>query len=99
MDSAGLNWTGTIVVAVLSLALGAVIIYMPSPLFPLLSDNDTYKALEWERRGERTWNELVGWLRDQLRGLNRTLLDPAFIRPFVVGVAGIVSILRGCSIS
>ena len=88
-----LHRTGTVVVTVLSLALAAVIIYMPSPLFPFLSDNDTYRALGWERRGEGAWNDIVGWLRGQLRGLNRTLLDPAFIRPFFVGVAGIVSIL------
>lgn len=93
MNSMRLSQTGALVVTVLALALAVVIIYMPSPLFPLLSDNDTYKALGWERRGEGTWNEIVGWLRDQLRGLNRTLLDPAFIRPFFVGVAGIVSIL------
>lgn len=93
MDSMKLSQTSAFVVAALSLALAAVIIYMPSPLFPFLSDNDSYRALGWERRGEGTWNGSVGWFRDRLRGFNRTLLDPAFIRPFFVGVAGIVSIL------
>lgn len=88
-----LSRTGAYVVAVLSLALAFVIIYMPSPLFPFLSDNDTYKALGWERRGDGAWNDFIGWWRGQLRGFNRTLLDPAFIRPFFVGVAGIISIL------
>lgn len=93
MTSMKLSRTGAFFVAVLSLALAAVIIYMPSPLFPFLSDNDTYRALGWERRGEGTWNEIIGWFRDQFRGFNRTLLDPSFIRPFFVGVASIISII------
>ncbi|MEO0917918.1 MAG: hypothetical protein AAFY31_13195, partial [Pseudomonadota bacterium] len=67
MNSMKLSRTGAFVVTVLSLALAAVIIYMPSPLFPFLSDNDTYRALGWERRGEGTWNEIIGWFRDQFR--------------------------------
>ena len=93
MQNLNLNQTGAFIVAALSLTLAAVIIYMPSPLFPFLSDNDTYRALGWDRKSEGTWNNLIGWLRGHLRGLNRTLLDPAFIRPFFVGAAGIVSIL------
>ncbi len=93
MHGLKLNQTGALVVTVLSLAMAAVIIYMPSPLFPLLSDNDTYRALGWDRKGSGAWNALIGWFRGHLRGFNRTLLDPAFIRPFFVGIAGIVSIL------
>jgi len=93
MTSMKLSRTGAYVVAVLSLALAFVIIYMPSPLFPFLSDNNTYKALGWERRGDGAWNDFIGWWRGEFRGFNRTLLDPAFIRPFFVGVAGILSIL------
>lgn len=93
MQNVELKRISALVVTVLSLAMAAVIIYMPSPLFPFVSDNDTYRALGWDRQGQGAWNAITGWFRDHLRGLNRTLLDPAFIRPFFVGVAGIVSIL------
>lgn len=81
------------IVAAIALVMAAVIIYLPSPVFPVLSNNDTYVALGWERRGEGTWNDIVAWLRNTLRGFNRTLLDPSFIRPFFVSAACTIAIL------
>lgn len=81
------------VIAVIALAMAVVIIYVPSPLFPVLSNTDTYVALGWDRSGAGAWNDVVGWLRGTLRGLNRTLLDPSFIRPFFVASACTIAIL------
>ena len=73
--------------------MAVVIVYMPSPLFPLLSDNDTWRALGRERDGQGGWNAFLHWCRGWAKALNRTLLDPAFIRPFFVASAGMVAIL------
>lgn len=81
------------VIAVIALVMAAVIIYLPSPVFPVLSNNDTYAALGWVRRGEGTWNDVIGWLRSTLRGFNRTLLDPSVIRPYFVASACTIAIL------
>lgn len=96
MQDAGQSATSPIVgkvIAAIALAMAAVIIYLPSPVFPVLSNSDTYVALGWERRGEGTWNDIVGWLRSTLRGFNRTLLDPSVIRPFFVASACTIAIL------
>jgi TRAP transporter 4TM/12TM fusion protein len=77
-------------VAALSLAMAFVIVYTASPLFPLLSDNDTWRALGWERGQDDT---LIAALREAVRGFNRLLLDPAVIRPFFVGAACTIAIL------
>lgn len=79
-------------VGLIALAMAAIIIYTPSPLFPVFSDSDTYRALGWQRRGEGAWNDLVGQLRLWGRGLNSTLLDPGFIRPFFVGACCFIAI-------
>ncbi len=73
--------------------MAVVTVYMPSPLFPLLSDNDTWRALGWDRDGQGGWNAFLHWCRGWAKALNRTLLDPAFIRPFFVASAGMVAIL------
>ena len=80
-------------VAVVALVLAATIIYLPSPIFPLLSDNATYYALGWERGGEGSWNDFLGSLRSSLKAFNRTLLDPAFIRPFFVASACAIALV------
>ncbi|MEM8915699.1 MAG: TRAP transporter large permease subunit, partial [Pseudomonadota bacterium] len=81
------------IIGLIAVVMAAVILYLPSPIFPILSDNETYQALGWERRGEGSWNDLIGWLRGILRGFNRTLLDPSFIRPFFVASACTIAIL------
>ena len=80
------------IIGAIALVLAAIIIYLPSPIFPMLSDNATYYGLGWERRGEGSWNDFLGWLRSNLKGFNRTLLDPAFIRPFFVASACIIAL-------
>ncbi|MEM9012096.1 MAG: TRAP transporter fused permease subunit [Pseudomonadota bacterium] len=79
-------------VGLIALLMAAIVIYTPSPLFPVLSDSDTYRALGWERGGEGGWNDFVATLRAWGRGLNRALLDPGFIRPFFVGACCFIAI-------
>lgn len=78
---------------VMAFVMALVIIYMPSPLFSVLSDNNFYRGLGWARDGSGTWNDLAGWFRSLGRSLNRTLLDPGFIRPFFVGVCCLIAVV------
>ena len=81
------------VVAGMALVMAVIAIYMPSPLFPVISDNDTYRALGWVRDDEGAWSNFVNWLRLQGKSINRTLLDPAIIRPFFVGASCAIALL------
>ncbi len=80
-------------VTVLALAIGIVTIYSTSPLFPVISNNDTYRALGWIRGSEEGWSAFVNWLRLNGKAINRLILDPSFIRPFFVGAACIIALL------
>jgi TRAP transporter 4TM/12TM fusion protein len=76
-------------VAALALAMAFVILYSASPLFAMLNDSDTWRAMGWER-GQ---SGVIDSLRRVIRGFNSTLLDPAIIRPFFVGAACAIAIL------
>lgn len=76
-------------IAALALAMAFVILYTASPLFVALGDSDTWRALGWERGQTGALDSL----RAVVRGFNRTLLDPAIIRPFFVGAACAIAIL------
>lgn len=76
-------------IAALALAMAFIILYTASPLFAALSDSDTWRALGWER-GQ---TGALDTLRDVVRQFNRTLQDPAIIRPFFVGAACAIAIL------
>lgn len=80
-------------VGVMAFVMALVIIYMPSPLFPVLSDNNFYKGLGWARDGSGLLNDIIAWFRSWGRGLNRTLLDPGFIRPFFVGICCLIAVI------
>ncbi len=80
-------------VTVLALAIGVLTIYSTSPLFPVISDNDTYRAMGWIRGSEEGWSAFVDWLRLNGKAINRLILDPSFIRPFFVGTACIIALL------
>jgi TRAP transporter 4TM/12TM fusion protein len=76
-------------IATLALAMAFVILYTASPLFTLLGDSATWRALGWERGQEGVLDALRGVVRQ----FNRILLDPAIIRPFFVGAACAIAIL------
>ena len=77
------------VIAGLALAMAFIILYTASPVFALLYDSDTWRALGWERGQDG----VLATLRDAVRGLNRTLIDPAIIRPFFVGASCAIALL------
>ena len=77
------------IVATLALGMAFVILYTASPLFVMLNDSDTWRAFGWER-GQ---SGVIDSLRGVVRRFNRTLLDPAIIRPFFVGAACAIAIL------
>jgi len=79
----------TMVIAGLALAMAFIILYTSSPLFALLYDSDTWRALGWERGQEG----LLNALRDIVRDFNRILIDPAIIRPFFVGASCAIALL------
>ena len=81
------------VVAAIAMVMAVIAIYSPSPLFPIISDNDTYRALGWVRGDAGAWSVFVNELRLWGKWLNRTLLDPSFIRPFFVGASASIAIL------
>ncbi len=81
------------VIWVLAMAIGVLTIYSTSPLFPVISDNNTYRALGWVRDVDNGWSGFVDMLRLGGKAINRLILDPGFIRPFFVGAACVIALL------
>ncbi|MEZ5789912.1 MAG: TRAP transporter fused permease subunit [Nitratireductor sp.] len=93
LQQSGIGALKQSVIWVLAMAIGILTIYSTSPLFPLISNNDTYRALGWVRGIDGGWSGFVGWLRLGGKAVNRLILDPSFIRPFFVGSACIIALL------